>query len=239
MHFIYIDDSGDEHVRAFSAICVHETVWKTTLAAVKQFRRNLKKQYGIYVTAELHATDFVAGRGNIAPKVVPKGLRCQLFRETLNMIAGLPGIQMFNAIDSKAHERLIFERLMNRINTNMRKGGSNALIVHDEGKDYTYLVRRMSVYNPIQSKYGAWPDGSKIKNIPLQNILEDIVFRDSQQSYFIQMSDFCAYALFRGEYPLASKTKYGLHTAFEELHKICIPECFASDHKKLGIIRAT
>jgi uncharacterized protein DUF3800 len=149
----------------------------------------------------------------------------------------LPGVRLFNAIAPKAQETLIFERLMNRINKNMERSGSNAIIIHDEGKDYTGLVRRMCVYNPIQSQYGVWGDGSVYKNIPLNHILEDIVFRNSADSYFIQLADFCAFALFRCEHPLASRMKYGLETAFDELHGICIPQCFRADPRKLGIIR--
>lgn len=154
------------------------------------------------------------------------------------MIASLPGAHIFNAISPKAAERLIFERLLNRVNINMRKSGSNAIIIHDEGKDYTHLVRRMGVYNPIQSMYGHWENGKAYKNIPLEHILEDIVFRNSEDSYFIQMADFCSYALFRCEYPLAAKAKYKLETAFEELHSICVREAFGTDPKGLGIIRA-
>jgi len=153
------------------------------------------------------------------------------------MVASLKGVRLFNAIAPKAQETLIFERLMNRINKNMERSGSNAIIIHDEGKDYTGLVRKLCVYNPIQSQYGRWPDGSAFKNIPLDHILEDIVFRDSGDSYFIQLADFCAFALFRCEHPLDSKRKYRLETAFEELHGICIPQCYRADPKRLGIIR--
>lgn len=237
VHFVYIDDSGDEQVRAYAAITIAETDWKDVLGRIKQYRRDLKAQYGIFVTKELHATDFVAGRGNIGTRVVPKGLRVQIFRDTLRMVSSLPGVRLFNAIAPKAQEALIFERLMNRINKNMERSGSNAIIIHDEGKDYTGLVRKMCVYNPIQSQYGFWPDGSVFKNIPLDHILEDIVFRNSADSYFIQLADFCAFALFRCEYPLASKQKYHLEAAFEELHGICIPQCYKADPKHLGIIR--
>jgi hypothetical protein len=239
VHFIYMDDSGDENVRAYAALAVADVDWKDVFEAIKAYRRDLKKQHGIFVTLELHATEFVGGRGRIAPKVVFKGTRCRIFRETLAFIAHLRGVRLFNAIGPKANESLIFERLMNRINTNMRKCGSNAVIVHDHGKDYTSLVRRLCVYNPIQSRYGQWGDGNTYKNITLDNILEDIMFRDSARSYFIQLVDFCAYALFRSEYPLASKSKYKLEDAFQELHSICIPACFAKDPKKLGIIRNT
>jgi len=128
---------------------------------------------------------------------------------------------------------------MNRINKNMQAAGSNALIIHDEGKDYTHLVRRLCVYNPIQSMYGQWGDGSIYKNIPLDHVLEDIFFRRSESSYFVQLADFCAFALFRNEHPWPAKQKYKLESAFDELHAICIPQCFARDPKKLGIIRGT
>jgi len=237
MHFVYIDDSGDERVRAYAALAFAETDWKECLERIKTYRRGLKSAYGMYVTKELHATDFVAGRGNIGIRTVPKGLRVQVFRDTLRMISGLPSVRLFNAIGEKAAEAMLFERLMNRINKNMERSGSNAVIIHDEGKDYTTLVRRMCVYNPIQSRYGTWGDGSTFKNCPLDHILEDIVFRNSKESYFIQLADFCAYALFRAEYPLPAKQKYQLERAFEELHPICIPQCFAADPKRLGIIR--
>ena len=239
VHFVYMDDSGDENTRAYSALAIADSDWKDVFAAVKAYRRDLKRHYGIFITQELHATDFVGGRGRISTRIVPKGMRCRLFRETLSFVAQLRGVRLFNAIAPKGNESLIFERLMNRINTNMKKSGSNALIIHDEGKDYTSLVRRLCVYNPIHSMYGAWAGGQRLRNITLDNILEDIMFRDSERSYFIQLVDFCAYALFRNEFPLASKAKYNLETCFEELHSVCIPECFKGDHKKLGIIRHT
>jgi len=97
--------------------------------------------------------------------------------------------------------------MVNRINRTMAEWKSNALIVHGEGKDYTSLIRRMGVYNPIRSKYNCWPDGEEFRNFPTDRILEDIFFRKSHKSDLIQMADFCAYALFRSEFPLPSKTR--------------------------------
>ena len=238
VYFVYIDDSGDEKTRCFSALLIHESVWKSVTAAIKAHRRALKVSDGMLVTKELHATEFVSGRGRVGTQVVTKGRRCEIFRRTLELIASLPRVRLFNAIGSKANEKAMFERLINRINRTMEEHKSNALIVHDEGKDYTSLVRRMGVYNPIRSQYGKWPDGSEFKNIPTERILEDIVFRKSHQSDLIQMADFCAYALFRSEFPLASKSKYGLDRAFEALHPVCFQAAFKADPKQLGIIRA-
>jgi hypothetical protein len=237
MHFVYIDDSGDEKHRCFSALIVHEAAWKDAQLRIRNHRRALKRSDGMYVTKELHANEFVAGRGKIAVQVVPKGRRCQIFGQTLEIIASLPNAHLMNAFSSKANERVIFERLVNRINRSMAEWKSNAVIFHDEGKDFTRLVRRMCIYNPIRSRYGAWPGGSPYKNIPIDRVLEDIVYRDSKQSSFIQMVDFCAYALFRSEVLLASKSKYGLDKAFEALHPICIRAACNRDPRRLGIIR--
>ena len=79
-------------------------------------------------------------------------------------------------------------------------------MICDEGKDaiYTRLVRRMQT----------------LENGAIERILEDPFFKQSDQSYFIQLSDFCAYALLRRERPIASKTKYGLDQAFNLLEPI-------------------
>jgi Protein of unknown function (DUF3800) len=240
MHICYIDDSGDERTRIYCALAVPVEEWHNILGEIKKFRRQLKAKEGVFVTMELHARDFVAGRGRISKKTIFKRVRCRIFEETLEFIAGLTGVKLFNAFaSSKKNETMIFERLLNRINSTMKSWGSKALVISDEGKDYTSLVRRMGVYNPIPSRYGRWPDGNPTKNIPLTHIVEDLVFRDSETSQFIQMSDFCAYALFRSERPLESRSRYGLDASFSLLTEICTPECFSGDPKKLGIIRDT
>lgn len=204
---------------------------------IRQYRRKLKASDGMFVTKEFHATDFVAGRGCVGTAVVTKARRCEIFRETLSSVASISKIRILNAIASRTSERQVFERLVNRINRTMAEWKSHALIIHDQGKDYTQLIRRMGVYNPIQSQFGTWPDGSPTKNIPTDRIIEDIVFRDSKESVLIQLADFCAYSLFRSEVLLASKEKYGLSTMFSQLHDVCISAAFKKDPRGLGIIR--
>lgn len=237
MFLVYIDDSGDEHVRCYSALVVHETVWKEHLDSFRGYRRNLKQTDGIFITKELHATEFTAGRGRLGNTIVTKGRRCEIYRDTLRFISALPKIKLLNAFSTRANDRLVFERLVNRINRTMAEWKSRAIIFHDEGKDYTTLIRRMGVYNPVPSQYGKWADGQQYRNMPTDRIIEDIVFRDSKQSQFIQMADFCAYALFRSEVPLPSKERYGLNNAFNLLEPICIKSASTRDPRSLGIIR--
>ncbi len=94
----------------------------------------------------------------------------------------------------------------------------------------------MGVYNPIPSRFGVWRDNGKAtKNLPLERIIEDPVFKKSEQSYFVQLADFCAYALLRRERPVPSKTKYGLDQAFNPLSPILVREASTRDPE--GIIR--
>lgn len=237
MHICYIDDSGDDHIRVFSALAVPVDSWSVALNQFHAYRRKLKQREGIYVRVEFHATEFVSGRGKISTSIVPKGARCRIFEETLSEIAGLPGVHLFNAAAPKHEETKIFERMLNRINRTMQAWDSKCILVSDEGKDYTGLLRKMRVHNPIPSQFQIWPDGSPNKNITLDRIIEDLFFRDSKRSYFIQMADFCAYALLRSERPLASKNKYGLDKSFSLVTPICLPQCFGKDPRKLGIIR--
>ena len=193
---------------------------------------------GIYVHAEFHAWKFVSGRGRLAPNVVTKFRRSEIFKETLRIITQLPGAQLFNACFSAGQEALAFERLLNRINRTMDAWDSHAIIICDEGEESTYtrLTRRMGVYNPIPSAFGVWQDtGELTRNIPTDRILEDPFFKRSERSYFIQLVDFVAYALLRREAPIPSKTKYGLDQAFNLLRPILFLAATRRDPE--GILR--
>ena len=237
MHLIYIDDSQDKPHYIFSGVAIPEDRWAATFAATQDWRRQLKATDGINVTNELHAVDFVSGRGNIGSQIVTKWRRCEIFKEGLSLIASQNGVSVFN-VALKNHQDWAFERMLNRINRTMEELGSYALLICDEGKeaDYTRLVRKMSVFNPIPSQFGVWRDtGQDFKNIPIDRIIEDPFFKESDKSYFIQMADWCAYALLQRERPIASRKKYNLHKAFDRLAPVCV---LAANRKDpLGIIR--
>jgi len=238
MHLFYIDDSRDEQKCVFSALALPVDQWHEAFRQVREFRRELRRAYGIYVYKELHAWKFVSGRGHISDRVVAKGQRCAIFRDALRLVAGLPGARLFNAVFPRNDDEKAFEWMLNRINRTLQAWGSYGLLICDEGKEiaYTRLVRRMYVYNPIPSKFGVWFDSGRTwKNIPLDRIVEDPFFKDSAQSYFVQLVDFIAYALLRREHPLPSKSRYGLDKAFSELDSILVQEARRSDPE--GIIR--
>ena len=206
MHLTYIEDSGDEELCVFSALTIRDDKWHTCLKQIKKFRHDIQTSDGISVYKEFHAWKFVSGRGKLADGIVPKGRRCQIFKQTLQMVSMLPEARLFNTVFPAKASEPAYEALLGSINQNLQQQDSHAILICDEGKEtiHTKLVRRMQTLN----------------NGAIDRILEDPFFKQSDQSYFIQLSDFCAYALLRQERPIASKTEYGLDQAFNLLEPI-------------------
>jgi hypothetical protein len=236
MHICYMDDSGEDDVRAFSLLTVPVDQWKTCFNGIKEYRRKLRQSDGIFIKKELHATKFLSGHGYWSDRHVSLERRVEIYGDCLSSIAQLPGVRLFNGIGSKKYEERILERLLNRLNRACQEWGSHAVCVSDEGKDYAKLTRRMGAFNPIPSMFGGWREGLT-KNIVLDRLVDDFFYRRSQESYFIQVVDFCVYGLLRSEKPLARKNALGIHLAFDRLEPICQKQCTKNDPRKLGIVR--
>ncbi len=206
MHIFYIDESADEKLFVVAALAVPASHWRTVYNTVRLFRFNLQHMEGIDIHCELHAWKFVSGRGNIADRVVTKGRRCQLFHDTLLMTTTLPGTKLLTAVAAADQQELGFERLVLKIQKFLEAEDSYAVLICDQGKEAFYIKS----LRLLQASGHA------------DNIVEEPFFKDSAHSYFIQLSDFCAYALLRQEHPLASKTKYGLDQAFSVLAPITV-----------------
>ena len=236
MHIFYMDDSGENGTHTFTALGVKVECWREVFDEIKNYRRMLLKHAGIYMNKELHATKFLSGRGRPSSRYLSQDKRERIFRYTLNMLSnvGDEKVCLFNSVNR--NQQWAYERLLNRINRTMDARDSHAIIISDEGKEaeYTKLVRRMGAYNPIPSRFGTWDGGSSFaKNIPIFRIIEDPVFRNSDASYFIQVVDFCAYALLRHEIPLQRNPR--LSEAFPLLEPICFKLANRAD--PYGIIR--
>lgn len=237
MYLFYVDGSADHHYYTFSAIGVPETNWVTTFGAIKDFRKSLREQHGVLLRKELHAWKFLSGRGRPSTKFLSKQLRADIFRGALNMLAALKpqGVVIINS--ALGNEDWAFERILNRINTAVGKFGTKALLICDEGKEehYTTMCRRLRAHNPIPSKFGAWATGKEWKSIPASNIIEDPVFKQSHRSNFIQMADFCAFALLRMDKPTTAMRAIGIDQAFPLLDAVCLKA--ANPRDKFGVSR--
>ena len=235
MHFVYIDDSGDDAMACFSAVIIPADQWRESLDHLLNIRRAMNASDGVYMKKELHSTDWLSGKGRLARQPISKPRRAALFNMFLGAIATVPSAQLINAAVPLAEKTRAFKWLLQRIQMNMRKSGSRCVIFCDAGKSYDALRRRMGIHNYIRSQFGDWGGGRPSINLPADRILEDIVYRDSARSIFIQAADACAYVLLRRERPLPSKTALGLDQSFFILEPIMVKQAFRRD--PYGIIR--
>ena len=242
----YIDESYDETTFAMSALIIPIARWREVFEEVKHHRLRLKNVYGIFTSKELHALEFVSGRGRISDRMIPKGLRAQLFHETMDFVAGLPvavisGVWGMAGTEKREIHAKAFGRIAERLQKRATVRGGHILRVVDEGKDVELrkVARRSAIYNMVGSAFGAWEDGSRAKNIPNDRLIEDPIFRASVMSYMLQLSDFIAYALLKSETPRSPLVqRYRLDEAYDRLRPVVVKEAGRRDHRGLGIVRS-
>lgn len=277
VRFFYVDESYDDARFCMSAIGIRHTDWHDCFARVRQHRSVLKQDHGIFIRKEIHAHEFVSGRGRVSEKQIGKYQRARIFEGLLQLVAQLPNVMVINVcLDRKGRanpQMDAWDRLLNRIErtllameereiplrrdltaklpadlpddvrhpleTRVNDYRARAVIVADEGREIeiTRALRKMNVFNPIPSRFGSWGDGEKQKNIPVQRIIEDPVFKKSHQSYFVQLADCVAFSLLKREVPPTPHVKkYGIQKMFEKsLSGVCFRK--ASQADPLGIVR--
>ena len=233
-YFIYVDESYDEKSYAYSAIFVDAFKWNSIFNSILKWRKEWFANHQIPLDDELHATDFVGGRGS-HPTNRNKDYRAGLFYEAIGHIETMD-VKIMNAITSEKKRHLkLFEYMLNRIENTLKHKFAWGAMICDEGNEnkLTGLVRRMKKNNTIPSQY--WQQGASDINIPLDRIIEDPLFKQSKSSYFIQLADFLAFSLLRSEKPLHSQPQK-IREAFNLLDKTLIREATRKDPR--GIIRA-
>lgn len=273
----YVDESYDQQRFCLSAIGIRHVDWRDCFQRVRQHRAVLKQDHGIYLRKEIHAQEFVSGRGRISSGVISKHDRSRIFDGLLRLVASLPNVLVINICLETAGRKNpqldAWDRLLNRIErtllemerrelplrkelltklpddfpesmrtsleTRLNAYRSRALIFADEGREpeITKAFRKMNVFNPIPSQFGAWGGSSKTKNIPVERIIEDPIFKQSHQSYFVQLADCVAFSLLKREVaPTPLIKKYGIHRMFERnMSGVCFRP--ASPKDALGIVR--
>jgi len=238
MYLIYIDESYDETHYAYSAMFINAFRWNNYFDHMLKWRGDWFKTHQISLDTELHATDFVAGRGQPHHNR-DKTYRAGLFNEAIQRIEQMDGIKIINGItNNKKKYMLLFDYMLTRINNTLKANNAYGVLICDEGNEnqLTSVVRKMKKENHIPDRLDMYGHNSSKRNIPLDRIIEDPLFKTSKSSYFIQLADFLAFSLLRNEKP-GEFTMNSVKNAFENLDKSLVKVAFKGDKRGKGIIR--
>jgi hypothetical protein len=236
MYLCFVDESGDTGMTAggspyfiLTAIVVHERRWLSTLNLLLDFRRELRKQYGLKVGEELHAQVFLREPGALTR--IPKSLRLRVLGDALTFASRLSDLAVINVVVDKRTKALdtdIFERgwtvLLQRFHNGVmarsfpgsESTDERGMVIVDTTDEVALrrLVRRVRRFNPVPSRQGGH------RHLPMEHLVEDPVHRDSQQSYFIQFADVISYFLKQRLDPNGYVKKKGARNWFNRVQPI-------------------
>ena len=251
MRLYYIDESEGPACYVRSALGVDAERWNDLHSRVRDWRLELQRRYHVPIDRELHACDLLAGRGRLAridgmdrkvsatqgAEIFTGGLR--LVEEAARTIGGIEVVNVcLRKSDVMAYERASLDRLLNRINTSVASANGHAFLIFDEGREemVARLYRRLRERNPVPSRYEAWEDGERTKDVPIENVIGGPAFRSSSSDYLLQMADLVAHALLKQEEePSLRVRRLGIDGAFGILDRALNRR--ASGRDPQGVVR--
>ena len=249
IYYVAGAESPRHYVR--SALGVDAERWNELSNDIHEWRVELRDRYGIPIERELHACCLLLGRGRLARsssadrRLTPRQ-GAEIFTAGLRGIESSArtsgGIEVINVClrkpDVRGYERVSLDRLLNRVNTSVASAERYAFLIFDEGSEemVTELYQRLRGRNHVPSRFDAWEDGERTKNIPLERIIGGPAFRDSASDHLLQITDLIAHALLKQEEePSPRVTRLRIDRAFRILDRALNRR--ASRREPQGIIR--
>jgi len=253
MFLMYVDESGDvgetpaSPTRYFvlSAIVVHELKWRFTLNQLVSFRRMLRDRKGLKLRDEIHCNEMINRPGDLVR--IKRNDRLDIIKKCIDWIESQADLNVFHVVlDKQGRTDDLFERAWNtllmRFENTIRHAnfsGSNnsedkGIILSDntEGERLRKLVRKMRHFNFIPNNREKFGGGAR--NLKLEYVIEDPVFRDSQHSFLHQMNDVLAYCVRQRYEPNRYMIKKGGHNFYKRLNRVVVNE--VSRKNNFGIV---
>lgn len=255
MYLMYVNESGDSGLAnsptnyfALTGLVVHELRWRTYLDELILLRTRIKTKFGLKLREEFHASHFISKPGDLAQRI-SRNDRLAMIRHFAVTLAQMTDLSLINILVEKSGKPAAFDvfeaawvaliqRFENTISHHNFPGPSNAdergLIFcdHTEDKKLMNLLRQRRRYNPVPHTEQF---GRGYRNLPLQYVIEDPSFRDSEHSYFVQAVDLAAFLLYQKIAPSAYMKKKSGHNYFQRLGPILCRVASSTDPD--GIVR--
>lgn len=202
---MYVDESGDTghnnsqaQYFVLSGIVLHEDSWLNMLSDLVDFRRYLRRRYGLGMREEIHAAEWLNRNPNLRAKI-PKYDRLDILKKCLKWLNQRDDISIYSVRCDK-HANLNkdiftytwsvfiqeFEDAIVSGNFQGNHINEKGIVISDntQGQKLANLLREMRQHNFI-------PDMKASYNISA--VIEDPIMRDSSDSYFHQMVDIVAF----------------------------------------------
>lgn len=207
MYLAYFDESGDDGYPKYSSELfvltsgyLHHQKWQEIYNSIKEFRKQLKQDFGIPIKLEFKAREFILNKKPYRDLNISDDNRKKILGITADFLGSID-IKFINVvINKKKIPRQEYPVLENTVKFNIQRIENDLtidplnkfLIITDEGRvgKMRHITRKIQRINIIPSKF----IGRYRKEIKL--LIEDPLPKKSQESYFIQMCDFVAFLVY-------------------------------------------
>ena len=207
MHLAYFDESGDDGYPKFSSelfiltsVYLYYQKWKSDFRLIREFRKYLKKNFGLPVKIEFHTKYFLLNKKPYRKyKISDKNRKKVLF--LFSEFIPSTSVKIINVvIDKSKIKSKSYPILENAVKYNVQRiendlsinSANRFMIITDEGRvgKMRKITRKIQRINFIPSKFS----GRYRREIRL--LIEDPLPKRSQESYFIQIADFVAFMVY-------------------------------------------
>lgn len=202
-YIAYFDETGDDGIATTSSdhfiltsLYMPAESWQQNFNLVRSLRKELRDKYGFHVMEEMHTKHFLTDKNPYRNYRWSKEIKQEIIKAFTLTIAEMD-LKIVNVIiDKRKFKDGNYRILENALKYNIQRiendseGIWNYLIITDEGRiaPMRKTARAIRSYNPIQSKYSYG-----FMNQPITNMIEDILEKNSSESYFIQICDFVSF----------------------------------------------
>jgi hypothetical protein len=202
-YIAYFDETGDDGANTASSkyfvltsLYMSTSDWQSNFNAVRAVKQQLKQKYGFHVSQELHTKHLLTDKNPYRNYNWSPEEKREIIKAFVLTIADLKASAINVLIDKTKFIDESYPVLENALKYNIQriendsKGKWHYLIITDKGRlpPMRKTARAIRASNPIQSKYAYG-----FSNHPITGLIEDILEKDSQESYFIQICDLMSY----------------------------------------------
>ena len=202
-YVVYFDETGDDGVTTASSdhfvltsLYMPMSSWQNNFNSIKSVRKELRDKYGFHISQEMHTKDFLTDKCPYRDYHWEPDVKREILKAFTLSICSIDAKIINVIIDKTRFVNDQYKVLENALKYNIQriendsKGEWSYIIITDKGRivPMRKTARAIRAYNPISSKYL-----DQFKNQPITGLIEDILEKDSKESYFIQICDFVSY----------------------------------------------